>query len=248
MTVGQGVLVTAAAATAGLVNAVAGGGTLLTFPSLLLAGLSPVSANVTSTVALWPGQLSSVWAYRQHIGDERQRAVVLGVPAVLGGAIGALLLLTLPEKAFEAVVPWLILFACALLALQGPIRRAVGHHAAGNHPAALWVIQLLISIYGGYFGAGIGILMLAAMGILLPSSLQHANALKVLFALLSNGTGVLLFALSGKVDFHLAALMAVASLAGGWLGAHVAQRLPPAAMRAFAIAVGLVAAAKFLFR
>lgn len=239
---------TAASATAGLVNAVAGGGTLLTFPSLLLAGLSPVTANVTSTVALWPGQISSVWAYRNHIGDERHRAVVLGVPAVLGGAIGAVLLLALPEKAFEAVVPWLILFACALLALQGPIRRVVGHHAAGNHPVILWVIQLLISIYGGYFGAGIGILMLAAMGILLPASLQHANALKVLFALLSNGTGVLLFALSGRVDFHVAALMAVASLAGGWLGAHVAQRLPPAGMRAFAIAVGLIAAGKFLFR
>ncbi len=246
MTFGQGVLVTAAAAAAGLVNAVAGGGTLLSFPSLILAGLSPVSANVTSTVALWPGQVSSVWAYRQHLHDERRRALILGVPAVIGGAIGALLLLALPETAFEAVVPWLILFACALLALQGPIRRVVGHHAAGNHPVALWVIQLLISIYGGYFGAGIGILMLAAMGILLPSSMQHANALKVLFALLSNGTGVLLFALSGKVDFEIAALMAVASLAGGWLGAHVAQRLPPAGMRAFAIAVGLFAAGKFL--
>jgi uncharacterized membrane protein YfcA len=248
VTIGQGVLVTAAAAAAGLVNAVAGGGTLLSFPSLIVAGLSPVSANVTSTVALWPGQLSSVWAYRRHVHDERRRAVVLGVPAIAGGAIGALLLLALPEKAFELVVPWLILFACALLALQGPIRRAVGHHAAGNHPVALWIIQLLISIYGGYFGAGIGILMLAAMGILLPSSMQHANALKVLFALLSNGTGVLLFALSGKVDFRIAALMAVASLAGGWLGAHVAQRLPPAGMRAFAIAVGLFAAGKFLLR
>ncbi|BDG01670.1 sulfite exporter TauE/SafE family protein [Anaeromyxobacter oryzae] len=248
MTFGQGLLVTGAAATAGLVNAVAGGGTLLTFPSLLLAGLSPVSANATSTVALWPGQLSSVWAYRRHIADERKHALVLGLPAVLGGVIGATLLLALREKAFEAVVPWLILFACALLALQNPIKRAVGHHAAGNHPVVLWIIQLLISIYGGYFGAGIGILMLAAMGILLPSSLQHANALKVLFALLSNGSGFVLFLLSGKVDVRIAALMAVASLVGGFVGALVAQKLPPAGMRGFAILVGLVAAGKFLFR
>lgn len=248
MTFAQGLLVTGASAVAGLVNAVAGGGTLLTFPSLLLAGLSPVSANATSTVALWPGQLSSVWAYRQHIEDERKRALILGVPAVLGGIIGATLLLTLPEKTFAAVVPWLILFACALLGLQNPIKRAVGHHTDGNHPVVLWMIQLLISIYGGYFGAGIGILMLAAMGILLPSSLQHANALKVLFALLSNGSGFVLFLLSGKVDVRIAALMAAASLVGGFVGALVAQKLPPAAMRGFAILVGLVAAVKFLFR
>ncbi|WP_242395917.1 sulfite exporter TauE/SafE family protein [Anaeromyxobacter oryzisoli] len=248
MTFAQGLFVTGASATAGLVNAVAGGGTLLTFPSLLLAGLSPVSANATSTVALWPGQISSVWAYRRHLGDERRRALVLGVPALLGGVIGATLLLALPERFFEAVVPWLILFACFLLALQNPIKRAIGRHAAGNHPAVLWMIQFFISIYGGYFGAGIGILMLAAMGILLSSSLQHANALKVLFALLSNASGFVLFLLSGKVDVHVAALMAVASLAGGFIGALVAQKLKPEAMRGFAILVGLVAAAKFLFR
>jgi uncharacterized membrane protein YfcA len=248
VTTAQGLLVSGAAFAAGAVNAVAGGGTLLTFPSLLLAGLSPVTANVTSTVALWPGQISSVWAYRGHIRDERARAVMLGIPALIGGTIGAALLLSLPEKMFEAIVPWLILFACALLALQNPIRRAVGHHVAGNHPAALWVIQLLISIYGGYFGAGIGILMLAAMGILLPSSMQHANALKVLFALLSNGAGFVMFLASGKVDVPVGALMMAASLVGGFAGARLAQRLPPAGMRAFAILVGLFAAGKFLLR
>jgi uncharacterized membrane protein YfcA len=248
VTLGDGFLVTASAAAAGLINAVAGGGTLLTFPALLMAGLGPVHANATSTVALWPGQLSSVWAYRRHIGEERRRAVVLGVPAVLGGAIGSALLLALPETAFATVVPWLILFACALLALQRPIGLFVRGHAVGNHPVAHWVIQLLISIYGGYFGAGIGILMLAAMGILVPSSMQHANALKVLLALLTNGVATLLFAASGKVDLRVAALMAVASLAGGWIGALLAQRLPPAGMRAFAIAVGLFAAGRMLFR
>jgi uncharacterized protein len=247
VTLAQGVLVTAASAAAGLVNAVAGGGTLLSFPALVVAGLSPVTANVTSTVALWPGQISSVLAYRTHISEERRRALTLAIPSLIGGTIGSILLLALPESAFEAIVPWLILFACALLAVQGPIRKAVGTHAASNHPVALWVIQFLISIYGGYFGAGIGILMLAAMGILLPSSIQHANALKILFALLTNGIAVVLFAVSGRVVWPVAALMMAASLVGGWLGARVAQKLPPAGMRGFAIAVGLIAAGKFLF-
>jgi len=114
------------------------------------------------------------------------------------------------------------------------------------HPVVLWGIQLLISIYGGYFGAGIGILMLAAMGILIPSSMQHANALKILLALLTNGTACVLFTLSGKVNFQVAALMTVASLVGGWAGALLAKRLSPALMRGFAVVIGLAAAAKFL--
>jgi uncharacterized protein len=244
MTAPQTVLVAAAAGAAGLVNAVAGGGTLLSFPSLLAVGFSPVAANVTSTVALWPGQLSSAWAYRSHVAEERHRALVLAVPALLGGAIGSLLLLWLPERSFAVLVPWLILFACALLALQEPIKAAVGHRAGSAHPAIHWGIQLLISIYGGYFGAGIGILMLAAMGILVPSSMQHANALKILFALLTNGTACALFAFDGRVDWSVAAIMAVASLAGGFLGARLAQRLAPGAMRAFAVAVGVLAAAR----
>ncbi len=186
MTPLQTTFVAGAAFVAGVMNAVAGGRTLLSFPALMLVGLSPVTANATSTVALWPGQLSSAWAYRSHIQEERHRAMVLGVPAVLGGALGSALLLLLPESAFVAVVPWLILFACALLALQEPIKRAVTGRTMGNHIAVLWGIQFLISIYGGYFGAGIGILMLAAMGILIPSSMQHANALKILLALLTN--------------------------------------------------------------
>ena len=246
MTTLQAAFVAGSAAVAGLMNAVAGGGTLLSFPALLIAGLSPVAANATSTVALWPGQVASVWTYRRQLGQERSRAWSLGVPAVIGGALGSALLLELPESSFAAVVPWLILFACALLALQGPIKQAVARHATANHPALLWVLQLLISIYGGYFGAGIGILMLAAMGVLVPSSIQHANALKVLLALLTNGTACFLFALSGKVDLRIAALMAAASLVGGWVGALLAQRLSPTGMRTFAVVVGLLAAAKFL--
>lgn len=248
MTLADGALLAAAAFVAGAVNAVAGGGTLLTFPALVAAGVPAVPANATNTVALFPGQLASSLAYRGHIGEEKARALMLAVPSLLGGALGGALLLVLPEATFEAVVPWLILFACVLLAFQGTIRRAIAGSRHVNHPAALWVTQLLVAIYGGYFGAGIGILMLAAMGILVPSSMQHANALKVLLALLTNGVATLLFAASGKVDLRLAALMAVASMAGGFLGALLAQRLPPAGMRGVAIAVGLFAAGKMFLR
>jgi uncharacterized membrane protein YfcA len=246
VTLAGAALLAAAAFVAGAVNAVAGGGTLLTFPALLAAGVPPVTANATNTVALFPGQLASSFAYRGHIGEERRRALALAVPSLAGGALGAALLLVLPEETFEAIVPWLILFACVLLAFQGAIRRAVAGSRHASHPAALWVTQLLVAIYGGYFGAGIGILMLAAMGIMLPSSLQHANALKVLLSLLINAIAAVLFAAAGAVRWPEAALMAAASIAGGFLGAKVAQRLPPAAMRGVAIAVGLYAASTFL--
>jgi uncharacterized membrane protein YfcA len=246
MTPLQLTLVAAAAGAAGVMNAVAGGGTLLAFPALLAVGLSPVAANVTNTVAIWPGQVSSLWAYRGHLAEERRRATMLAVPALLGGTIGSILLLWLPERAFAAVVPFLILFACVLLGLQGPLKALAQRHVGGNHPAVHWVIQLLISVYGGYFGAGMGILMLAAMGILIPSSMQHANGLKILLGTLTNGVACLLFAFDGRVDWPVAVVMALASGVGGVLGAMLARRMAPGAMRAFAIGVGVFAAGRIL--
>ncbi len=239
-------LVVAASGGAGIMNAIAGGGTLLAFPALLAVGLSPIAANVTNTVALCPGQLSSLWAYRGHLADERRRAAVLSIPAVLGAIIGSLLLLWLPERAFATLVPWLILFACVLLALQGPLRALAARGGGHQHPAVHWVVQLLISVYGGYFGAAMGILMLAAMGVLIPSSLQHANGLKILFGTLTNGVAAVLFAFDGRVDWPVALVMAMASIAGGALGGLLARRMAPGAMRAFAIGVGVFAAGKIL--
>jgi uncharacterized membrane protein YfcA len=244
VTVSQAIVLALSAFAAGLVNAIAGGGTLITFPALIATGVPAVASNATNTVALFPGQLASSFAYRSHILEEKRRAIALSVPSVLGGIVGAVLLLWLPEKAFETVVPWLILFACVVLALQTQLKRLVSGMAHANHPAALWFAQLLISIYGGYFGAGIGILMLAAMGIMIPSSMQHANALKVLFALLINAVAAVIFVAKGAVHVPEAALMAAASIAGGFAGSHLAKRLPPAGMRAFAIAVGLYAAGR----
>jgi len=252
MTVGDWAFLAVSGAGAGVINAVAGGGTLLTFPALVavlpFGPAGAVAANATNTVALWAGQLSSAFAYKKHLADERKRAVALAVPAVIGGVIGSALVFALPDRVFGSVVPWLIVFACVLLAVQGPLKRALTGLPGIDHPAALWVVQLLISIYGGYFGAAMGILMLAAMSVLLPSSGQHANALKVLLSFLTNGAAALLFAASGKVAWDLAILLAVANLVGGWAGAHLAQRLPPAGMRAVAIGVGMYAAGRMLFR
>ncbi|HEY7725696.1 MAG TPA: sulfite exporter TauE/SafE family protein [Anaeromyxobacteraceae bacterium] len=230
---------------AGVVNAIAGGGSLLSFPALLLTGMGSVAANATNTLAVWPGTASSTWAYRRFIGEERRRALVLALPSTLGGLLGSVILIHTPEKYFSAVVPWLILFACALLVAQEPIGRFVAAHRAqgeGRVPAPLWVAQLLISVYGGYFGAGIGILMLAAMGILLPSSMQHANALKVLFAMVINGVAAAYFLALGAASLPEAALMAAASLAGGVAGARLAQRMPARALRGAVVAYGVVVA------
>jgi uncharacterized protein len=235
-------VLTVAGFLAGVINAVAGGGSLVSFPALLLAGLPPVVANATNTVAIWPGTLSSVWAYRPYIKEEGHRAAILCWPSLLGGLAGSVLLLHTPERAFRGVVPWLIFFACGLMLLQVPVSRLVVRRATESltHvPPSLWISQLLISIYGGYFGAGIGILMLAATAIFMPDSLQHANGLKVLFSMLINGIAALYFLVAGAVSLPQAGFMAIASLAGGYAGAHLAQRLRPSLLRGAVVAYGV---------
>ncbi|MBI4913609.1 MAG: sulfite exporter TauE/SafE family protein [Acidobacteria bacterium] len=246
MTLGQALLLSAASVGAGVVNALAGGGTLLTFPALLGIGVSPVAANATNTLALWPGQLSGAIAYRRHLGEERRTAKAMILPSILGGIGGTFLVLFLPEKSFALAVPWLILFACLLLAFQDLVKKALGRVPGSDHPAALWLAQAAISVYGGYFGAGMGILMLASMGILHRCSTQHANALKVLLSFLVNGISALCFLAFGAARVPIALLMALGATLGGWLGARLAQRLPPLGMRAVAIAVGVYAAGKML--
>ena len=244
-------LLVLASLAAGIVNAIAGGGSLISFPALLATGMGSIRANATNTLAVWPGSLAAVWAYRGRIGAERHRAVVLAVPSLLGGLAGSYLLLHTPESAFRAVVPWLILFACALLLLQAPVARLVRRMTPGVEqrvPPMLWGAQFLISVYGGYFGAGIGILMLAAMAIFIPSGMQAANALKVLFATAINGISAVYFVVVGAVRFPEACVMAVAAVAGGWIGAHLAQRLPARLLRGMVIVFGVLVAAWLLSR
>jgi hypothetical protein len=246
----QLLLIVCAGFAAGFVNAIAGGGTLITFPALLFGGRSAVVANATNTVAIWPGSLSSVWAYRAQILNRRHQALLLAVPSLLGGLIGSVVLIYTPEKAFRVIVPYLILLACGLLIFQAKIGRWVaGHmgHGMARISAAHWMVQFLIAVYGGYFGAGIGILMLAAMAIFLPEDLQSANALKVFFGMMINGIAMLYFIFIGAADLRAAGVMALASLLGGYLGAHTAQRLSPALLRAVVVTFGLIVAA-YLFR
>jgi uncharacterized membrane protein YfcA len=242
-------LILAAGFGAGFVNAVAGGGTLLTFPALLYSGLSAVGANATSTVAIWPGSVTSSWAYRQQLREHRRRALWFAWPSLLGGLLGAMLLLNTGEKAFRAIVPYLILLACGLLMANEPIGRWVASRATAHprkHAVALWMSQFAIAVYGGYFGAGIGILMLAAMAIFLPEDLQAANGMKNFLAVLINGIAALYFILIGAAVLSTAAVMMGAAIVGGFVGAHAAQRLSPQWLRAAVVGFGLIVAGHLL--
>jgi uncharacterized membrane protein YfcA len=238
-------LIVAAGFGAGFVNAIAGGGTLLTFPALLYSGIASITANATSTVAIWPGSLMSSWAYRRQLLDHRQRVLVLALPSLLGGIAGAVLLLNTPERMFRFIVPYLILLACGLLVAQEPIGRWMTARAAAyprKHAVALWLTQFAIAVYGGYFGAGIGILMLAAMAIFLPEDLQAANGMKNFFAVLINGIAAVYFVVVGAAVLKVSALMMGAAILGGFVGAHTAQRLSPRLLRGAVVAFGLVVA------
>jgi len=236
---------------AGFVNAIAGGGTLLTFPALLYGGMSSITANATSTCAVWPGSLTSSWAYRRELSANRSRVVMLALPSLIGGLAGAVLLLNTPEKVFRFIVPFLILLACALLVAQEPIGRWMSARAASHprkHAAALWFSQLAIAVYGGYFGAGIGILMLAAMAIFLPEDLQAANAMKNFFAVLINGIAAIYFIVIGAAVLKVALMMAVAAIVGGFVGARTAQRMSPALLRGAVVVFGVVVAVHLMMK
>jgi len=238
----------AAAAAAGAVNAIAGGGTLITFPSLLAAGLSAKVANVTSTVAIWPGTIGGSLAYRREVGARWQRVLRLAVPSLAGAATGSGLLLGTSERVFDALVPFLVLFATLLLALHQPlsalaIRHGLGANADGRLPASLYAAMFANGIYGGYFGAGLGIVTLAALAILAPDDLQHSNAVKGMLAALINSVALVIFAASGLVEWQLALVMAGCAIAGGFAGVALARRLPAPRLRKLIVAWGLLMSA-----
>jgi len=236
---------------AGAINAIAGGGSLVSFPALLLTGMPEVAANATNTLAVWPGSITAVLAYRVELRARRHEALALSVPAAIGGLLGAAVLLHTSEQAFRAVVPWLILFACALLSLQDRIAKLWGAprpSAEGKVPLSLWLIQLAVSVYGGYFGAGMGILMLAVLALTLPFSMQHANAIKVWLGLVINAAAALYFLLKGSAHLPEAAWMALASLAGGWVGAKLARRMRASLLRGVVVAYGVLVALRLLMR
>jgi uncharacterized membrane protein YfcA len=232
----------AAGAAAGAVNTVAGGGSLVSFPALLAVGYSPVTANVTNQVGLVPGYLGGSVGYREELAGQAARARVLGVTSGLGAIAGTVLLLVAPAGSFRAVVPYLVLVSCALLAFQPALTRAAGRHRSEHPGAPLHAGTFAAGIYGGYFGGALGIVLLALLGALLVDGLQRLNALKGLLSLIVGVVAAVAFALFGPVAWGAAALVAVGSLLGGRGGAGLARRLRPTVLRWAIIVYGVAAA------
>jgi uncharacterized membrane protein YfcA len=242
-----------AAFSAGMINSIAGGGTLITFPVLIWLGLDPKVANATSTVALWPGLFGGLFGYRRELENSSDILLRLGITSLIGGGLGAWLLIWTPSPTFARLVPFLILFATILFMAQGSINRRLRLQPIVATPKASWwlgaiVFQFFSSIYGGYFGAGNGILMLAAMGLLGLHDINRANGIKNFLGICINCIAVLSFALSHLVVWSDALLMAGAALLGGYFGAKIAVRIGQLAIRRAIVAIGLVITFAMLWR
>lgn len=233
-------------------NAIAGGGTLLTFPALIGLGISPLVANATSTVALWPGSMSSMYGYRDALRDGRPWALAFAIPSMLGGALGAWLLVVTPERRFAALVPYLVLGATLVFLAQAPLLRLVAHRrpvATTIAPSAAFIVaQFFVAIYGGYFGAAAGIVMLASLSLMGLTDIHMMNGLKNWGAICFNGVAVLFFVLSGLVNWPVAIVMSLGAAIGGWTGSRVAQRLPRERVRSLVGVIGLASAAWLFLR
>jgi len=247
LTVLEALAIFAAGVAAGTINTVVGSGTLITFPVLLAAGYAPVTANVSNTIGLVPGSISGAIGYRAELDGQRARALHLGRASLLGGITGAVLLLALPPAAFKAIVPFFIVVALLLVVFQPRLatalaRRRERHHPHGG-PAALAGV-FGTGVYGGYFGAAQGIMLLAVLGLTLDEDLHRINALKNVLAGIVNGVAGLVFLLVADVAWGPVALIAAGSILGGQIGGRYGRRLPPAALRALIVVVGIAAIAQ----
>jgi hypothetical protein len=246
-------LAAAAAIVAGLVNALAGGGTLITFPVLLALGLPAVTANVTNTVALCPGFLGGTLAQSKDLADQGRRLRVVIPASILGGMVGAFLLLHTGEKLFMELVPILILVASTLLAIQNPVKAWLSRRAQqsqGKPAAESWAFLpiLLAAVYGGYFGAGMSVITLSVLGLIMNDNLTRLNAVKQAIALATNLTAALLFVMSGKVNWPVALVMAAGALLGGSLGGRLAARIKPASLRWLVVTIGFAVGIMYLIQ
>jgi uncharacterized membrane protein YfcA len=241
-------LLVIAAFVAGAQNAIAGGGSFVTFPALVFIGVPPIIANASSTVALFPGSLAGAWAYR-HDFEPMQgvRLWAITLVSVVGGAVGAVLLLVTPPRAFDLIVPWLLLLATVLFAFGPELTRFVARLWRIG-PATLLAIQMLIAIYGGYFGGAIGILMLALYGLFGLTNLNAMNGVKSLMAGLLNAVAVVVFVIAGKIWWHETGIMVLAAIAGGYGGARVARRVDHRYLRAVIILIAVAMTVTFFVR
>ena len=249
MSFGEIVAIAFAGLAAGTINTVVGSGTLITFPVLLAFGYAPVTANVSNTIGLVPGSISGAVGYRRELAGQRGRAIRLGTMSVLGGATGAVLLLVLPASVFKDIVPVFIAIALVLVVLQPRLRRLLVEREIGVAHERGVLIALAIyatGVYGGYFGAAQGILLLSILGVALAQDLHRTNALKNVLAGLTNGVAAVYFIFAAHVDWGPAGIIAVTSIIGAQLGARYGRRLPPAALRALIVVVGVTAIVRLL--
>lgn len=242
------VLIGAGGFAAGAVNAMAGGGTFFSFPAMLAVGLPPVVANASNSVALWPGSLSGAWAYRQELARYKRYLLPMGIASFLGGAAGGLLLLSAGDARFAALIPWLLAFATGLFAFSpqlsaalkkirpAPAEKTGTEHGAGS-PVG-WFVQLLVSIYGGFFGAGMGILMMASLAIGGHEDVQHINALKNILSAVIYSVTVMTFIIAGAVSWPHTLVMVLTATLGGYWGARMARKIQGPWLRRMVIAVG----------
>ena len=250
MTLPEAIAVFAAGVFAGGINAVVGSGSLVTFPTLLAFGVPPVLANVSNNVGLVPGSASGAFGYRRELAGQRGRLLRFGAASAVGSAIGGILLLELPASTFKVIVPVLILVACVLVVLQPRLNAwlAARRTRAAPHGGVPLLAGLGASgVYGGYFGAAQGVLMIGLLGVFLDEPLQRVNGIKNVLAGIVNGVAAILFIALTHVDWALAALIAVGSTIGGLIGARVGRRLPPMALRILVVLIGLVSVVKLVF-
>ncbi|MYS22388.1 hypothetical protein GA0115240_14085 [Streptomyces sp. DvalAA-14] len=255
MSPAEALAVLAAGIGAGTINTIVGSGTLITFPVLLAIGLPPVTANVSNTLGLVSGSVTGAIGYRRELAGQRARLLRLGAICLAGGLAGAILLVTLPSGAFDAIVPVLIGIALVLVVLQPRLSRAIqrrreraGTTAPTDGGPVLLIGMLLASAYGGYFGAAQGVLYLSLMGLLLTEPLQRLNGLKNVLAAVVNGVAALFFVFVAPMDWAAVALIAVGATVGGLIGARVGRRLPPTALRGLIVAVGVVAIVQLVLK
>lgn len=246
------VVLVAAAAGAGAVNSIAGGGTLISFPMLIAFGLDPIVANATNSIALTPGGFGAAYSYRRELRKDAKVVKLLGPPALVGGLLGAVLLLVTPAKIFGALVPLLVLFATALLFYQNlkssKARAAGGEWQLPEHTSTSVVLQFLVGLYGGYFGAGQGIMMLAILTRLGGADIHRMNGVKSLLGAAINGVTCVAFFAAHKVDLPVAAIMAIGAIAGGAGGAAIARKIDPKKARWVVVAIGVLITAALAYK
>jgi len=248
LTAGRDALLVLAGLGAGLFNGVAGGGTLISFPVLLALGYPAIVANVTSTVGIWPGYLGGVAGFRKEIADQRDHFRMLAPLTIVGATVGAILLLTTPSAAFTRLAPWLVLFASGLFAMAPLLRRwlAGEQSALRARPVALGVGMFLAAVYGGYFGAAMGVIILAVLGLTLPDTLARASGIRAVLSVLANGVAAIVFIIHGQLQWQAAGMLAIGCLVGGYIGATLARKLPAAALRVIVVAIGLATGIRLL--